>query len=97
MNIDIKGVHFEITEKTKDFIDKKLQKIEHAKDLLVDLLFTLTKQTKGGYSIEATMNFRWGYSTHISVDSFDLYEGIDKLFDKMVQKINKEKEKIQGH
>ena len=96
MDIEVKGVHFEVSDHTRDVIDKKLLRLGFAKDLIVDQLFTLTK-TKNGYKVESNTNFRWGMSAHIRVDSIALTEGLDILFDKLEQKIRKEKEKIQEH
>ncbi len=96
MNVDIRGVHYEISDNTKEHLEKKLKRLNYADDLLVDLLFTISHD-KNGYVIESTVNFKWGKSAHIKVDSFDLFKGIDNLFHKLDQKIVKEKEKIQDH
>ncbi len=96
MNLEVKGVHFEVSDHIRDTIDKKLKRIDFAKDLIVDQLFTLTK-TKNGYKVECTTNFRWGTSAHVGVDTVGLMEGLDILFDKLAQKVHKEKEKIQEH
>ena len=96
MNIDIKAVHFDLNNKTKELIEKRTHKLDFAQDLIVDLLFTLTKQ-KGNNIAESNINFRWGVSTHIKTESYDLHENIDKLFNKIEQKVHKEKEKIQQH
>ncbi len=96
MNIDIKSVHFNITDETKEYIEKKIHKIDYAGDLIVDVLFTLTKE-KNEYKIEVNINFRWNYSHHISVSKFDMIEGIDVLMDKIEKKVRREKEKIKEH
>ena len=96
MNIEIKGVHVEITESTREYIDKKLQRLDFAREHIMDLLFTLS-QEKRQNRIDANINFRWGQSIHVSESSFDLFECIDSLFDKMEVKINREKKKIQEH
>ena len=75
---------------------KKLHRLEYAEDIIVDLLITITHD-KNGYVIEATLNFRWGKASHIEVTTFDLFKGIDNLFNKLDNKIGKEKEKIQEH
>ncbi|MFP4365149.1 MAG: ribosome hibernation-promoting factor, HPF/YfiA family [Spirochaetia bacterium] len=97
MNIDIRGVHFDITDATREYIDKKLERIDYAEDLIIDFLLVFTKETKGLFTAECTLNFRWGKSAHLKVESYDLYEAIDKLFDKTEMKISKEKKKIQEH
>ena len=96
MNTEIKGVHVEITETIRDYVDKKMHRLDFAKEHLVDMLFSFT-QEKSQFKLEANLNFRWGNSTHVGVASFDIFEGIDKLFDKMELKIIKEKKKIQDH
>ena len=96
MNIDIKGVHVEITEKIQDYIDKKLHRLDFVAEHIIDLLLFLN-QEGSQYSLEATVNFRWGNSNHMRVMSFDIFEGIDKLFDKLELKVLKEKNKIQDH
>ena len=70
--------------------------MSYAEDLIVDLLFSLTQDAKA-YKAEVNINFRWGTSAHIGVDTFNLIKGIDQLFDKLDVKINKEKSKIQEH
>ncbi len=94
MNVDIKGVHLEVSDRIRSYIDKKLERLNFAKDLITDLLLILAKDNTR-YQLEATVNFRWGASTHVEVNGFKLYEDIDALFDKLEPKIGKEKEKIQ--
>jgi putative sigma-54 modulation protein len=96
MNTEIRGVHVEITDTIREYIDKKMHRLDFAKEYLVDLLFSFA-QEKSQYQVEVNINFRWGNSTHVGVASFDMFEGIDKLFDKMELKIIKEKKKIQNH
>ena len=96
MNIDVKGVHLDISQNVHDYLNKKLKRLGYAEDLIVDLLFTLSQDSKA-YKIEVNINFRWGNSAHIGLDAFNLIQGIDQLFDKMDVKIKKEKDKIQEH
>ena len=96
MNVDIQGVHYDISDNTRDHVEKKLKRLTYAEDIIVDLLFTI-QHDKNGYVIEATVNFKWGKSAHLKVETFDLFKGIDNLFNKLDNKISKEKEKIQEH
>jgi putative sigma-54 modulation protein len=96
MNIDIKGVHVDITDKMQDYINKKMHRLEFVAEYIIDLLLFVT-QEKSQYRLEANINFRWGNSNHVRVKSFDVFEGIDKLFDKLELKVIKEKNKIQDH
>ncbi len=96
MNIETKGIHLEVTEKIRAEIDAKVLRLDFAKDLIVDLLLTLTRE-KSLFKLDATVNFRWGTSAHVGVEGFDLHQGIDLLFDKLEPKIEKEKSKIKEH
>jgi putative sigma-54 modulation protein len=96
MHIEVQGIHYDVKEEIKEYIEKKLHKVDFAKDMIVDLLISIIKEKKG-YRIEININFRWGVSAHIHVDAFDLYECIDKMIDKVSYKVAKEKEKIKQH
>ncbi len=95
MHVEIKGVHLEVTDQMKEHIEKRLPHLDYAKDMIIDLLITVTKDK--GYSVDATINFRWGSSAHISAASFDVFEGVDALFHKIDTKVSKEKQRIQDH
>jgi putative sigma-54 modulation protein len=92
MNTEIKAVHFTLKDETKEFLEHKLARIPNAENMIVDLLFTLTKEKD--FSAEATVNFRWGVSIHVKENDFELKAAIDKLIDKLDAKIIKEKEKV---
>ena len=92
MNTEIKAVHFSLSSETKEYLEKKIARIPNAENMIVDLLFTLTKDKN--FSAEVTVNFRWGVSIHQKEHDFDLNPAIDKLMDKLDAKITKEKEKV---
>ena len=92
MNIEMKAVHFTLKEETKEYLEKKIARIHNAENMIVDLLFTLTKEKE--FSAEALVNFRWGVSVHQKEHDFELHPAIDKLMDKLEIKITKEKEKV---
>jgi putative sigma-54 modulation protein len=96
MKTEIKGVHLEITERIESYVAKKLTRLDFAKDTLTDFLLTLVKD-KSLFKIEVTLNFRWGHSDHVEVTNYDLDKGIDALFDKLEEKIKREKSKVQEH
>lgn len=96
MNFELKGIHLEIKEDVRDYIDKKLTRLAFAENLVVGLTLNLSKEG-GGYKFDSTIHFRWGTVTRIGQDTFNIIEGIDKLFDKIERKVNKEKVKVQEH
>ncbi len=95
MNLEIKGIHCEVDDATRDYIDKKMPRLDFAKDYMVDFLLSFVKEKS--YKLEATINLRWGNAVHVSVDDFEMFHGVDILFDKLETKLSKEKEKIKEH
>ncbi|MBN1648920.1 MAG: ribosome-associated translation inhibitor RaiA [Spirochaetales bacterium] len=95
MLIDIKGVHYEVSENVKEKMESKLKRLEHAEDMIVNLDFTITREKQ--YKLEAKIHFRWGQMHHIKVETFDIWKGVDLLIDKLELKVDKEKERVQDH
>ncbi len=93
MKTEIKSVHFSMRDETREYLDRKLERLAYAKDLIVDLLFTFTKEKD--FKAECTVNFRWGAQAHVVDEDFDLVAALDKLIDKLEHKISKQKEKSQ--
>ena len=92
MNTEIKAVHFSLRDETREYLQKKIERIPNAENMIVDLLFTITKGKD--FSAEVKVNFRWGVSVHLEEKNFELNPAIDKLMDKLDIKIAKEKEKV---
>jgi putative sigma-54 modulation protein len=92
MNIEIKAVHFTLRDDGRDYLNKKIERIHNAENMIVDLLVTLTKGKD--FSAEAKVNFRWGVSIHVKETDFELNPAIDKMMDKLETKVTKEKEKV---
>ncbi len=93
MNVDVRSVHFDLGAPTRDYLDKKLERLNFAKDTIVTVDFAFTKEKD--FICESTIHFRWGHQAHIQERDFELAAGIDKLIDKMEMKVRKEKEKVQ--
>ncbi|WP_020612569.1 ribosome hibernation-promoting factor, HPF/YfiA family [Sediminispirochaeta bajacaliforniensis] len=97
MNLEIKGVHYDVSDSTKEFITKKLERVDFAKEYMVDLAITITKE-KPGYTVEASVHFRWGHSSHVTAPpTHELYEGIEQMIDKLEHVVRKEKDRIKDH
>ncbi|MDR2941844.1 MAG: ribosome-associated translation inhibitor RaiA [Treponema sp.] len=92
MNTEIKAVHFSLHEDAKEYLNKKLERLHNAENMIVDLLIVIKKEKD--FDAEATVNFRWGVSIHVKETDFDLSKAIDKMIDKLEAKITKEKEKV---
>jgi putative sigma-54 modulation protein len=93
MNTEIKAVHFTLRDDAREYLNKKIERIHNAENMIVDLIVTLTKESKD-FSAEATVNFRWGVAIHVKENDFELNPAIDKMMDKLETKVTKEKEKV---
>jgi putative sigma-54 modulation protein len=92
MNLDIKAVHFSLHDDAKEYLNKKLERIRNAESMIVDMIISIKKEKD--FNADATVNFRWGVSVHVSESDFELTKAMDKMIDKLEAKINKEKEKV---
>jgi len=92
MNIEIKALRFDLHDDAKEYLNKKIEKIHNAENMIVDILITLKKEKS--FEAEATVNFRWGVSIHVKENDFELLAAMDKMMDKLSAKIIKEKEKV---
>lgn len=93
MNVNVQAVKFTMDEDQREFVDKKLERIKYAEELITDVLFTIKHDRK--FMLECTVNFRWGGNAHVSAEEFDFSAGVNKLMDVLDQKIKKEKDKVQ--
>ena len=92
MNTDIKAVHFTLHDDAREYLNKKIERIHNAENMLVDLIIAIKKEKN--FEADATVNFRWGVSIHVRETDFELTKAIDKMMDKLEAKIIKEKEKV---
>lgn len=92
MNLEIRGVHYHISEATHDFIEKKLHRLDFAKEYIVDLTITVTKESHG-YKVDGKAHFRWGVVVVVEEEAHELYGAIEIMLDKLEQAVRKEKKK----
>ena len=92
MNTEIKALHFTMNDDAKEYLNKKIERIHNAEQMIIDLMITIKKEKD--FDVEATINFRWGVSMHVKEKDFELSTAIDKMMDKLEGKITKEKEKV---
>jgi putative sigma-54 modulation protein len=92
MNTEIKAIRFTLHDDAKEYINKKLERIRNAENMIVDLIVAIKKEKD--FDAEATVNFRWGVTIHVTESDYDLTAAIDKMMDKLEAKITKEKEKV---
>jgi len=92
MNTDIKAIHFTLHEDAREYLNKKIERIHNAENMIVDLIISIKKEKD--FEVEATVNFRWGVTIHVKEEDFEITTAIDRMMDKLETKITKEKEKV---
>ena len=93
MNISTSAVGFVLDEDQQALVNKKLERIKYADDLVVDLIVKIKEDKK--YFFETTVNCRWGAVADVSADDYDFSACLNKMMDVLDLKIKKEKDKIQ--
>lgn len=94
MNLSIRGQQIEVTEALKDYVDKKLSRLEKYFDapLTSDGAVTLST-TRGLHTVEVTIPLK-GFVLRAEDESDDMYASIDAVVDKLERQIRKHKTKI---
>jgi putative sigma-54 modulation protein len=59
MNIDVRSVHFDLSDQSRQYLNTKISRIDYAKDMIVDLLFVFTKDA-GRFRLEVTRQLPMG-------------------------------------
>lgn len=93
MTKNVTAVGFDLEEKQSEMIEKKLERVKYADDLIVDLIVKIKHEK--AYVFDTTVNFRWGASAHVSGEDFDFGAALNKMMDVLDNKVKKEKDKIQ--
>ncbi|AHH09482.1 Ribosome-associated factor Y [Borrelia parkeri SLO] len=96
MEPKIQAINYHLSDHTKDFIVKKLEKIgTHIKQNSESLKITIKKENDI-FDIDAHLHFNWGKIIHITEHGKELYALIERLVERLQNTANKEKiKKIQ--
>jgi len=91
MKIIFKGKHIEVTDAMRNYIEKRLSKIERYFDHILEVIVTLSVE-KSRQIIEVTLQTNRGL-IRAEEETDDMYTSIDKVADKLERQIKKYKEK----
>lgn len=94
MNYNIRGQHFQVTDALRDYVEKKLSRLDKYFETPVasDINVTLSV-TKGKHTIEVTIPLV-GVMLRAEEKSEDMYASIDLVTDKLERQIRKHKTKV---
>ena len=91
MKIIFKGKHIEVTDAMRNYIEKRLSKIERYFDHILEVIVTLSVE-KSRQIIEVTLQTNRAL-IRAEEETDDMYTSIDKVADKLERQIKKYKEK----
>ena len=95
MQLEITGHHIDTTDAIRDHISKKLEKIKHHFDQVLNVHVVLTSE-RAFKIAEATVHVA-GHDFFAKDEADDMYAAIDGMIKKLDRQIVKHKEKIRGH
>lgn len=93
MTTSISAVGFDFEQVQIELVNRKLERVRYADDLIVDLMLKVKEDRK--FIFDCTVNFRWGATAHVTSENYDFAAGLNKLMDVLDQKVKKEKDKVQ--
>src|ERR1700712_3188606 len=95
MNLNLTGVHLDITPAIREYVIAKLERINRHFDHVIDVNVVLSVD-KLRQKIEANVHVR-GKEIHAESVEPDMYAAIDNLADKLNRQVLKYKEKLLAH
>lgn len=91
MNIIFKGKHIEVTDALRNYVKKRLSKIERHFDHILEVIVTFSVE-KNRQIVEVTLQTNRAL-IRAEEETNDMYTSIDKVVDKLERQIQKYKEK----
>jgi putative sigma-54 modulation protein len=95
MNLNLTGVHLDITPAIRAYVENKLDRITRHFDHVIDVNVILSVD-KLRQKVEANVHVR-GKDIHAESIEPDMYVAIDALSDKLDRQVLKYKEKLLAH
>lgn len=95
MNLNLTGVHLDITPAIRAYVVAKLDRVNRHFDHVIDVNVVLSVD-KLRQKVEANLHVR-GKELHAEAIDADMYAAIDALADKLDRQVLKYKEKLMAH
>ena len=93
MKTQISAQGFTLDKDQQELINKKLERISYAENLIVDLIIHVKEDKK--FYFDTTVNYRWGGNAHVTGDDFYFAAALNQMMDVLDQKVKKDKDKVQ--
>ena len=95
MQLTLTGHHIDVSPALREYVDKKIARIERHFDNMTDIHCVLTVE-KLAHKAEATIHLRGG-TIHADSVQENMYAAIDGLVDKLNRQVKRRKEKMKDH
>ncbi len=95
MQIDVTGLHIDVTLSLKEYVNSKFERLERHFDRVLNVHVTLSVD-KLQHKAEASMKIS-GNKIYANAIEGDMYAAIDGLVDKLDRQVVKHKEKLKDH
>ena len=95
MNLNLTGVHLDITPAIRAYVVAKMDRVNRHFDHVIDVNVVLSVD-KLRQKVEANVHVR-GKELHAEAVDADMYAAIDALADKLNRQVLKHKEKLSAH
>ena len=95
MQLNIDGHHVDVSDAMKDYVTKRMDKLERHFDHITNSHVTLTVE-KLRHKAEARVHVS-GADLFAHAEHEDMYAAIDAMVDKLDRQLIKHKEKVQSH
>lgn len=95
MNLNIMGLHIEVTDALRNYVTEKLARINRHSDSMISVNITLSTE-KVQQKAAAQVHLA-GKDLHVEAVENDMYAAIDALMDKLDRAVLQHKEKSNRH
>lgn len=95
MQLNLTGHHLDITPALREYVTKKMERLERHFDHVTDIHCVLTVE-KLRHRAEATVNIAGGQLFADAIEE-DMYAAIDGMIDKLDRQIRRHKDKVTDH
>lgn len=94
--IYIHGLHVEVTDALKNYVWEKLSRVERITDKITEVIVNLDAGKGGVFTCSIIMNFI-RFHVKVGATKHDMYEAIDRAFDKLTNLIRRYKTRLQSY
>lgn len=94
MELEIKFIHCDLAEDSREFIEQKFQKIRFMEGAVMRATVTV-RQENQKYHFEGGIHFRWGRVDVVKDENYLFRDGVDSFVKRVAAKVRKEKDRIQ--